>query len=79
MEGSIFRYRVPPLWPTYIGERRTTFAIRGKSDVLLGTLALPCRKQGGKKKQKLAWKVDCPMSKWKVNSAHSPLSTPNTT
>jgi hypothetical protein len=20
------KYRVPPLWPTYIGERRTTFA-----------------------------------------------------
>jgi hypothetical protein len=26
IEGSILRYRVPPLWPTYIGERRTTFA-----------------------------------------------------
>jgi hypothetical protein len=24
--GSILKYRVPPLWPTYIGERRTTFA-----------------------------------------------------
>jgi hypothetical protein len=26
IEGSILKYRVPPLWPTYIGERRTTFA-----------------------------------------------------
>jgi hypothetical protein len=25
IEGSILKYRVPPLWPTYIGERRTTF------------------------------------------------------
>jgi hypothetical protein len=23
---SILKYRDPPLWPTYIGERRTTFA-----------------------------------------------------
>jgi len=28
MQGSILNYRVPPLWPTYIGERRTTFAIK---------------------------------------------------
>jgi len=26
IEGSILKYRVPPFWPTYIGERRTTFA-----------------------------------------------------
>jgi len=26
IEGSILKYRVPPLLPTYIGERRTTFA-----------------------------------------------------
>jgi len=26
IEGSILTYRVPPLWPSYIGERRTTFA-----------------------------------------------------
>jgi hypothetical protein len=26
MEGSIFKYKVPPLWPTCVGERRTTFA-----------------------------------------------------
>jgi hypothetical protein len=26
VEGFIFKYRVPLLWPTYIGERRTTFA-----------------------------------------------------
>jgi hypothetical protein len=26
IEVSILKYRVPPLWPTYIGERRTTFA-----------------------------------------------------
>jgi hypothetical protein len=25
VKGSILKYRVPPLWPTYIGERRTTF------------------------------------------------------
>jgi hypothetical protein len=24
IEGFILKYRVPPLWPTYIGERRTT-------------------------------------------------------
>jgi hypothetical protein len=24
IEGSILKYRVPPLWPTYISERRTT-------------------------------------------------------
>jgi hypothetical protein len=26
IEGSILKYRVPPLWPTYIGERWRTFA-----------------------------------------------------
>jgi hypothetical protein len=26
VDGSILKYRVPPLGPTYIGERRTTFA-----------------------------------------------------
>jgi hypothetical protein len=26
IEGSILKYRVPPLWPTSPGERRTTFA-----------------------------------------------------
>jgi len=26
LEGSILKYRVPRLWPTYIGERKTTFA-----------------------------------------------------
>jgi hypothetical protein len=26
IEGAILKYRVPPLWPTYIGERRTTLA-----------------------------------------------------
>ncbi len=26
MEGPILKYRDPSLWPTYIGERRTTFA-----------------------------------------------------
>ncbi len=26
IEGSISKYRLPHLWPTYIGERRTTFA-----------------------------------------------------
>jgi hypothetical protein len=32
-------YRVPPLWPTYIGERRTTFAksIWDESEVLWRT------------------------------------------
>jgi hypothetical protein len=25
-KGSILKYRVPPLWLTYIAERRTTFA-----------------------------------------------------
>jgi hypothetical protein len=26
IEGSILKFKVPPLWPSYIGERRTTFA-----------------------------------------------------
>ncbi len=26
IEGSILKYRNPTLWPSYIGERRTTFA-----------------------------------------------------
>jgi len=26
IEPSILKYRVPPLWATYIGRRRTTFA-----------------------------------------------------
>jgi hypothetical protein len=26
IEGSILKYRVPPFLPTYVGERRTTFA-----------------------------------------------------
>jgi len=26
IEDSILKYRVPPLWPTYIAQRRTTFA-----------------------------------------------------
>jgi len=29
IKGFILKYRVPPLWPTYVGERRTTF---GKAD-----------------------------------------------
>jgi hypothetical protein len=26
VEGSVLKYRVPPLWPTYVDERRTKFA-----------------------------------------------------
>jgi hypothetical protein len=26
IEGSILKYRIPPLWLTYIVDRRTTFA-----------------------------------------------------
>jgi len=26
IKGIILKYRVPSLWPTYLGERRTTFA-----------------------------------------------------
>jgi hypothetical protein len=38
-EGSILKCRVPPLWPNYIGERRTTFAksIWDKNDMLWRT------------------------------------------
>jgi hypothetical protein len=25
IKGYFLKYRVPPFWPTYIGERRTTF------------------------------------------------------
>jgi hypothetical protein len=39
IEGFILAYRVPPLWPTYICERRTTFAksIWDESEVLWRT------------------------------------------
>jgi len=42
MKGYILEFTVPPLWPKYIVERRTTFAksIGDKSEVLLGTLLL---------------------------------------
>ncbi len=35
-EGSILKYWIPPLWPTYIGDRRTRFAKANgiKSEVL---------------------------------------------
>jgi len=26
IKGFILKYKVPPLWPTYISERKTTFA-----------------------------------------------------
>jgi len=26
IEGSVLKFRILPLWPTYIGERRATFA-----------------------------------------------------
>jgi hypothetical protein len=26
IEGFILKYTIPPLWPTYIGERRTPFS-----------------------------------------------------
>jgi hypothetical protein len=26
VEGSVLKYRVPSIWPTYISESRTTFA-----------------------------------------------------
>jgi hypothetical protein len=26
VDGSILKYRVPPPWPTYIGDKRKTFA-----------------------------------------------------
>jgi hypothetical protein len=52
-------------------------SIRGKSDVLLGTLALTCQKQGQKKNRSLHGKstVQCPSrKKWTVHtqSTHSP-------
>jgi hypothetical protein len=40
IEGCILKYRIPHLWPTYIGERRITFAkksIWDKSEVLWRT------------------------------------------
>jgi hypothetical protein len=37
IEGSILKYRVPPLWSTYIGERR---------EVLLRTLWGTCQELG---------------------------------
>jgi hypothetical protein len=40
IEGFNLKHEVPPLWPTFIGERRTTFpkAYGIESEVLLGTL-----------------------------------------
>jgi hypothetical protein len=26
VDGSILKYKLPPPWPNYIGEKRTTFA-----------------------------------------------------
>jgi hypothetical protein len=70
IEGFILKYSVPPLWPTYKGERRTTFAksygikVRcymepfGEHVKNLGNfLFLPHPSPNGGKK-KLAWKVN---------------------
>jgi hypothetical protein len=78
------KYRVSGLWPRYIGEVRTNFAIAygikvgcywelfGKHVKNLGTL---CFDTPPKKKKKLAWKVHCLLSKWKVNNGPFTLHT----
>jgi len=83
IEGCIVKYKVLPLWPIYIGERRTTSAkacgikvryyweLFGEHVRNMGTLCFsPPRPQP---KKQLAWKVECPLSKWKVNSGQSTL------
>jgi len=84
IKGSILKYRVPPLWPRYIGEVRTNFAkaygikvrcyweLFGKHVKNLGTL---CFDPTPREKKKLAWKVHCLLSKWKVNNGPSTLHT----
>jgi hypothetical protein len=66
VEGSILKYRVPPLWPTYIGERRTTCAHGIKVRCYWELF----REHDGK------WMFHWPSGKWTVDT---PLSTPNTT
>ncbi len=89
MQVSILNYRVPSLWPNYIGERRVTFAktYGRKVRCYWELFGEHVRNLGANfdltpSPKKLAWKIDCPMSvpcltgKWTVDS---PFSTPNTT
>jgi hypothetical protein len=67
-------WRVPPLWPTYIGERRTTFAKAYGIKLWCYWELFALNPSHAPTQKKLAWKVDCPLSKWNVNSGQS---TPN--
>jgi hypothetical protein len=80
IKGSILKYRVPPLWPTYIGERRTTFAkayeikegcyweFFGEHVRNLEILCFdtpPLPTPKKKKKKKSLLQMQCPLSKWR--------------
>jgi hypothetical protein len=82
MQGSILNYRIPSLWPNYIGERRPTFAkAYGRKMRCYWELFGEHVKNLGANfdltpsPKKLAWKVNCPSSKWKVNNGQSILHT----
>ncbi len=67
-------FRVPSLWPSYIGKMRTNFAEAYgiKARCYWELFALTHLQE---KKNKLAWKVHCLLSKWKVNNGLSTLHT----
>jgi hypothetical protein len=77
IEGSILKFRVPSLWPRYVGESRTTFAkaygikVSGKSLLCAPHNPPPPQTKKTKKKAlhgKLT--VHCPSEKWTVHSPH---------
>jgi hypothetical protein len=75
-------HRVPSLWPNYIGERRPTFAktYGRKMRCYWELFGEHVRNLGANfdltpSPKKLAWKVNCPLSKWKVNNGQSILHT----
>jgi hypothetical protein len=47
IQGSILKYRVPPLRPTYTCERRTTFAKAYGTQLERKNPTLPIRKKRG--------------------------------
>ncbi len=88
IEGSIVKYKVLPLWPIYIGERRTTSAkacgikwgtIGNFLGNMLGTwelFASPHPAPNPKNNLHGKSNVHCPNGKWTVDN---PLSTTNKT
>jgi hypothetical protein len=74
LEGYILEYKVPFLWPMYIGKRRTTFGKAYGIKVRCYWELFALNPSPTPTQKKIAWKVDCPLSKWNVNSGQS---TPN--